>query len=575
MPTRAPRTACSSRSSAAASSCSPSLIEPEISALGERVRPRTVCAVTLLPEPDSPTIASTSPGWSSKETPSTARTRPLWVANETRRSSTVSSAPLMRPPSGALYARRECKRTTGSSSGLRSEADAGVAAALNKKDQGVEEDDEEGAEHDDRHHRRQVEVFQRFVGVLDDAVEAEDAFDQDRAADQGAEVEAEDGDDRDQRVAHHVAAHHPALAEALGPRGAHVVLVHHVEHARAQHPAVEADVEDRQRGPGQDQVFHPFERAFGEFDVAPGGEDFGLVGEVAEEDRAEQEDRHRDPGHGDDRQHPVEQAAGAHRREVAEEDAEEHPDHGGADAEREGRRDPFDDPFDDVFPPFVGDHVAGEDLLHHRQVLLRERVVEAPFFGDALDQPRVRVLAGHAHRRVGAGHDVEDQEGEDGDREEDGDHPAQAPDHEASHQTAVPLGSAMPVWASSRSFERGSSASRRPSPKTLTESTVSRTITPGMTLSWGALEIRSKPLPTIVPQEVAGGCTPTPRKESVDSSSMLLAMPRVKKMMIVEARLGSSSLNITRIAPAPCASAASTNSFSRRERTSPRRGRAM
>ena len=46
-------------------------------AFGERVRPISVIAVTDLPEPDSPTIASISPGLRSKLTPSTAWTTPV------------------------------------------------------------------------------------------------------------------------------------------------------------------------------------------------------------------------------------------------------------------------------------------------------------------------------------------------------------------------------------------------------------------------------------------------------------------------------------------------------------------
>ena len=42
--------------------------------------------VTLLPEPDSPTIPSTSPFASVKQTPSTALTRPSSVRKETLRS---------------------------------------------------------------------------------------------------------------------------------------------------------------------------------------------------------------------------------------------------------------------------------------------------------------------------------------------------------------------------------------------------------------------------------------------------------------------------------------------------------
>ncbi len=61
---------------------------------------------------------------------------------------------------------------------------------------------------------------------------------------------------------------------------------------------------------------------------------------------------------------------------------------------------------------------------------------------------------------------------------------------------------------------------------------------PGRIVSSGALVISSKPSPIIEPQEVSGGCTPTPRKERAASSSIALAMPRVKKTMIVEAEIG-------------------------------------
>ena len=45
--------------------------------------PRMVLAVTVLPLPDSPTIASTSPRSTDSETSSTAFTAPASVANET------------------------------------------------------------------------------------------------------------------------------------------------------------------------------------------------------------------------------------------------------------------------------------------------------------------------------------------------------------------------------------------------------------------------------------------------------------------------------------------------------------
>ena len=48
-------------------------------------RPRIVFAVTVLPLPDSPTMASTSPRSTESETSSTAFTAPASVENETPR----------------------------------------------------------------------------------------------------------------------------------------------------------------------------------------------------------------------------------------------------------------------------------------------------------------------------------------------------------------------------------------------------------------------------------------------------------------------------------------------------------
>jgi len=59
---------------------------------GERVSPMMVSALTDLPLPDSPTMATTSPGSSENETPSTACTTPSSVVNETARPVTSSIA---------------------------------------------------------------------------------------------------------------------------------------------------------------------------------------------------------------------------------------------------------------------------------------------------------------------------------------------------------------------------------------------------------------------------------------------------------------------------------------------------
>src|SRR3954447_12546093 len=60
---------------------------------GESRMPITAWAVTDLPEPDSPRMASVSPSWTSKETPLIAFATPPRVRNATCRSSTSSSRP--------------------------------------------------------------------------------------------------------------------------------------------------------------------------------------------------------------------------------------------------------------------------------------------------------------------------------------------------------------------------------------------------------------------------------------------------------------------------------------------------
>src|SRR6266536_3244537 len=59
---------------------------------GGSIRPSSERPVTVLPEPDSPTIPSTSPRPTSNDTPSTALTTPARVKKWTFRSSTERTA---------------------------------------------------------------------------------------------------------------------------------------------------------------------------------------------------------------------------------------------------------------------------------------------------------------------------------------------------------------------------------------------------------------------------------------------------------------------------------------------------
>src|SRR5665647_2360369 len=90
MPIWAPRTRRRVSMSAPSSSAPSNTADPEIRA--PRVRPVIVWVATLLPDPDSPTIAKVVPLATSNDSPRTARTTPSRVSNSTWRSRTSSSA---------------------------------------------------------------------------------------------------------------------------------------------------------------------------------------------------------------------------------------------------------------------------------------------------------------------------------------------------------------------------------------------------------------------------------------------------------------------------------------------------
>ncbi len=93
---------------------------------GSGCRPRMAIAVTDLPEPDSPTMANTSPRWTSNETPSTACTTPSSVSKHGARGRATGAASVGRVEA-SLELRVQC-----------------VAQAVADEDEG-EDGEEDGA----------------------------------------------------------------------------------------------------------------------------------------------------------------------------------------------------------------------------------------------------------------------------------------------------------------------------------------------------------------------------------------------------------------------------------------------
>src|ERR1700747_681092 len=118
--------------------------------LGSWIRPMTVISATVLPEPDSPTTPTISRGSMRKETPPTARSSPRSVRKETLRSRTSSKASL----------------------GL-GKAHPGGEGGIGEVDHGIGRNDEERGVDDGRHDDRKIDVQQRLVGQLADALQAE------------------------------------------------------------------------------------------------------------------------------------------------------------------------------------------------------------------------------------------------------------------------------------------------------------------------------------------------------------------------------------------------------------------
>jgi hypothetical protein len=112
MPTSLPRMRRSVSRSAVATSTPARRMEPETRAVAGS-RPAMASEVTLLPEPDSPTMPSTSFGWTSKSMPRTAGTRRPEPVKATSRPRTERTGSAMARAWSRAAARRPADGTTG------------------------------------------------------------------------------------------------------------------------------------------------------------------------------------------------------------------------------------------------------------------------------------------------------------------------------------------------------------------------------------------------------------------------------------------------------------------------------
>src|SRR5918996_1084496 len=142
----------------------------------------------------------------------------------------------------ALGAARTCRGSYRSGScGVMAPPRGSCAEPLTRTDSGIHEpirdfDEEVGEEDPDRHdddhalHDREVTAEDGVNEEHADAREREDRLRDDGAPEETRDADAEDAEDRQQRVPEGVCPEDPPLPKALGPGGSHVVALERVEH---------------------------------------------------------------------------------------------------------------------------------------------------------------------------------------------------------------------------------------------------------------------------------------------------------------------------------------------------------
>src|SRR6185437_7391607 len=161
-------------------------------------------------------------------------------------------------------------------------------------DEEIDEDDGEDEQHHHRLDDDQVALGDALEDQAAEAGEEEDVLDDDAAGEQERELQADDGQHRDQRVAHGVAPERGAAGKAVGAGGADVVLLERIEERGAHDAREDRGLRQGQRDGGQGKGAQAEPEA-----LVPAGKAAG--GEPAQAHRKNEDEQHREPEvrHGD------------------------------------------------------------------------------------------------------------------------------------------------------------------------------------------------------------------------------------------------------------------------------------
>src|SRR6266480_2254958 len=190
-----------------------------------------------------------------------------------------------------------------------SQADPRVEVRVEHVHDEVDEDERGGEQEDRRLHHGIVAVVDRLHRQAPDPRPREDRLGDHRAAEERAELDPDDRDDRDRGVLERVLPDDRGVAHALGPRRPDVVLVQHLEHPRACEPRDARGREEPERDRRQQEVLEP--------PPTRRGQQVPLDREDEDQHDAEPEGRHRLAEESDDRRDVVERRVAPHRRDDA------------------------------------------------------------------------------------------------------------------------------------------------------------------------------------------------------------------------------------------------------------------
>src|SRR5438094_352918 len=361
--------------------------------------------------------ASTYSRWPAERTePRTRRAHP----GQPKRPNAAmrSSAPNRTSPTTSGGERRTRRRSGVTRRRRAAAARTALAIADSRVEPGVKDVDHEvrqqvrDRDEEDRPlHQREVAVEDRLDRQAPHAGPAEDVLDDERAAEQGAELESDDRRHRDERVLERVPEDDEPLAQSLRARRPQVLLPEDLEHARARDARFHRGRMQAQRDDRQD-VALPGARARHRQPVE-------REGEHDDADDREEERRHREPDDRDAHGDVIAGASAVDRRKDAETYADDGRERDRAERESERVGKTLRD---------LEEHLtvrasrlaeaAVREALDEAEVLHRKRLVEPELVADALDLVGRRRVS-REHRRGIAGDELDHEEDRDRYAEQD------------------------------------------------------------------------------------------------------------------------------------------------------------